>query len=74
MHSNSKILASIRLAEKDSMHETWQYPGNSFFAWKTVASVAYKEGFVVTERPDFKEYMVGIAPANFHDWFVATPI
>lgn len=67
-----KILASIRLAEQNSMHETWQYPDNSFFSWSTVENTAAQNDLKVEERKDFREYMTSICPSNFHDWFIAT--
>lgn len=79
-----KICASLRLAEGnafgstghpdgvDSMDEEWQYPGVSFFTWKTIAAAAARVGLVAHNRQDLTELYTRTRPKEFHDWVVFT--
>lgn len=74
MQPQARIVASIRLDKKDSMDETWQYPGVSYFRWETVEAVALECGLSAVRRDDFRTMMMEKAPAHHHDWFTATSI
>ena len=76
------ILASICLAEgnaygssgtpdkEDSMDETWQYPGISWFKLATVISTAGRCGLTVVHKPEYTEFYVKTRPLECHDWLV----
>lgn len=77
-----RILASIRLAEgnaygstgtpdhEDSKHETWQYPGVSWFKLATVEAAATKYGLSVRHVPEYTEFYTRARPEEYHDWLV----
>lgn len=79
-NEGSIVLASIRLAEgnefgskgrpdrKDSMDFDWQYPGNSWFTFRTVHLIAEIYGFNVSEKTDYTDFYVGKCPEECHDW------
>jgi len=65
------LLASIRLAEQDSGHLEWQYPGVSYFSRETVFETASQYGLTCEERPDIRALLTGVARAHIHDWILA---
>ncbi|MBZ5567111.1 MAG: class I SAM-dependent methyltransferase [Acidobacteriia bacterium] len=77
-----RILASIYLAEgnaygssgtpgkQDSMDETWQYPGISWFKLATVVTAAGRCGLTVVYKPEYTEFYVKTRPNECHDWLV----
>jgi cyclopropane fatty-acyl-phospholipid synthase-like methyltransferase len=80
--SNGCILASLRLSEgnpygsagsthgEDSMYETWQYPGVSYFKLSTVEKTARDNCLIATLIPEYTEYCTSRRPQEVHDWFV----
>lgn len=80
------ILASIRLGEgnahgssgspdgKDSLSESWQYPGVSYFAFSTVMATAKTHGLGVVVKPEYTKRLVAEAPSHIHDWLVFRPV
>jgi cyclopropane fatty-acyl-phospholipid synthase-like methyltransferase len=77
-----KILASIRLAagnmygstgthdQNDSHHNTWQYPGISWFSFATVREQANIYGLDVVMLPEYTEFYTQTRPGEYHDWIV----
>lgn len=77
-----RILASLRLAEgnphgsagtpdrQDSMHETWQYPGSTWFTFATVASTADAHGLKAVHVPEYTEILTKVRWNEYHDWIV----
>jgi SAM-dependent methyltransferase len=77
-----RILASIYLAEgnpygssgtpgkEDSMDETWQYPGISWFKLATVREAAGRCGLTAVHKPEYTEFYVERRPLECHDWLV----
>jgi SAM-dependent methyltransferase len=77
-----RVLASIRLAEgnpfgsagtedrEDSKHETWQYPGVTWFKLSTVIETADKQGLMALHIPEYTEFYTQTRPNEYHDWFV----
>jgi SAM-dependent methyltransferase len=79
---NGKIIASIRLAEgnpwgnpgtedkKDSLDETWQYSGNSFFTMDTILNTSKNCGLRADYKPEYTQLFIRTRPMDVHDWFV----
>lgn len=67
-------LVSIRLQDGrgkimgDSMHETWQYPGVSYFSMETVRRTAAQFGLHAECRPEYRQLLMKYSPLNIHDW------
>lgn len=67
-------VASIRFRDEhevvrgDSLHEQWQYPGVSYFAFETVHAAAAAHGLHAEQRDDYREFVTRYLPTNFHDW------
>jgi cyclopropane fatty-acyl-phospholipid synthase-like methyltransferase len=77
-----RILASVRLAEgnvygstgtpdrEDSRHDTWQYPGVSWFKMSTIAQTAAEQGLTAVHVPEYTEFYTKTRPKEYHDWLV----
>lgn len=77
-----RILASIRLAEgnrygsegtadkRDSRHESWQYPGVTWFELSTIMETAALHGLTAAHIPEYTEFYTSIRPDECHDWIV----
>lgn len=65
-----KIVASIRLGERDSMDEEWQYPGVSWFTLATVEETAARHGLRVVVKPQYTKLLTARRPHEIHDWLV----
>jgi cyclopropane fatty-acyl-phospholipid synthase-like methyltransferase len=61
-------LASVRLAEEDTVARNWVYPGVSFFRMGTIIKASAHAGWSVEERPRYREGLEAKCPNDFHDW------
>jgi spermidine synthase len=52
----------------DSLHESWQYPGVSYFALETMQAEAQNVGLEAEHMPAYREFFTRHVPSNFHDW------
>lgn len=83
-HKDTKILASIRLAEGNSFGSfgspsgentfspDWVYPGVTFFKWETICEVSQVNGFRCEIREDFTRSLTNVRPEECHDWILFT--
>lgn len=74
------VLASIRMSDRkgnpkteDSNHESWQYPGVSYFTFETVTRRAAENGFEARWAKSYREEYTTHFPAECHDWLVLSP-
>lgn len=79
---NGFILSSIRLAEgnafgsrgsknkQDSLHQTWQYPGVSWFKLSTIERLAEDVGLNTSYKPQHTEFYTAVRQKEIHDWLV----
>lgn len=65
-----KIVASIRLADRDSMDDEWQYPGVSWFSLATVEETAARHGLRVVVKSEYTALMTARRPHEIHNWLV----
>ncbi len=61
-------LASYRLADEDSGADDWTYPDNTFFSWPSIQAAAWSCKLSAEQRPELRERMIEVAPADCHDW------
>ena len=52
----------------DSGHESWQYPGASYFALETIQTEAREAGLEAEHVPEYRSFFTRYLPSNFHDW------
>ena len=64
------ILASIRLAGKDTMAEKWTYPSAVFFKWETVEKTAVSAGLKAEHHPEYREWYQSYCQEEIHDWII----
>lgn len=86
LHPESKIVASIRLAQgnefgstgtpdKEGTHEEkWQYPGVNWFKLDDVVITAACCGFKTCHVPEYGQYYASLRPSEHHDWLVFTKL
>ena len=70
LRPSGRVVASIRLADADSRHDEWQYPGVSWFSLATVEETAARHGLRVRVEPSYTERLVARRPHEIHDWLV----
>ena len=69
---SGRMVASLVLAEKDSMFKEWQYPTGSCFSHSTLVSAANDFGLRATLVPEHTKFYTATRPKEIHDWFVFT--
>lgn len=62
------FLASLRIAEEDTVDRLWVYPGVSFYRMGTVVRKANHWGWDVARRPYYQQVLTATCPNDFHDW------
>lgn len=56
------------------VYSEWAYPGNTYFSFETIKTIATDLGCAVELMPKFTKMMTNCRASEFHDWFVAKKI
>lgn len=68
MTSRGVFLCSLRLSDRNSYAQQWQYPGISTFRLDTLRVIGYHVGWRVEHDPLLRQQMIEVAPNDIHDW------
>jgi hypothetical protein len=74
LSSYGTAVVSLRMHDEhgtlmgDSRHESWQYPGASYFALESIQAEAHTVGLEATYMPEYRDFFTRYVPSNFHDW------